>query len=271
MLHRSVLFAFPAILLSACGNSPPPTATTASTVGAAPAGGATAEDDSARGEPGAEGDEGALPAPAPNAQHDIGAAGVVAEVDRELGAVKSSSYTHHTVVDEARGEFDYDCSGFAGYALERSAPEAFAEVQKATVQRPLAKHFEAFFASLPTGAPHGHWQGVSRVQDLAIGDLVAWLRPTELSNRNTGHVVFVHGPVSAYQGRNDAFVVPIADATHAPHGKSDPRKSAEATGLGTGSIVLLTDAGGRPVGYKWSTWSRSVEHMTPVAMGRVIH
>ena len=33
-----------------------------------------------------------------------------------------------TRIDEARGSFEYDCSGFVGYALGRAAPDAHADL-----------------------------------------------------------------------------------------------------------------------------------------------
>ncbi len=262
---------------AACASPAPPPAATptpspapAAASAGGPATGLATEDDPSAAETDTEGVEVALPKLGRVAAREVGAAGIVTEVDRELSAMRATSYVHHTVIDESRGEFDYDCSGFAGYALALSAPQAFAELQQATVERPLAKHFEAFFAGLPPGAGRGHWASVARVQDLHPGDVVAWLRPVDVVSKNSGHVMFVRGPVVPYQGRSDAFVVPVVDSTHAPHGKSDPRKAAGISGLGTGNMVLLTDATGHPTGYKWSTWAKSIERTTTVALGRVV-
>jgi hypothetical protein len=273
------LFALTTALL-ACQSQTPPIAPTESSLagpaavaGPAPAGGSAGggEDDPGHPEQGSEGDEAAFPSAGHAPMREVGASGVVGEVLRELSAARETTYTHHTTIDESRCQFDYDCSGFVDYALEVSAPDAFGEVRQATVARPLAKHFVAFLASLP---PIGttsstHWASVARVTDLQPGDVIAWLRPVDVSTRNTGHVMFVHGPVAPYESNANAFVVPIADATHSPHGQSDARRASHASGLGTGTIVLLTDASGRPTGYKWSRWKRSVEHATTVALGRI--
>src|SRR5258708_905038 len=58
-----------------------------------------------------------------------GASSLLAEVNRELGAVQSTSYDHSTYVDESRGVFNFDCSGFVGYALEQSVPEAMPAIR----------------------------------------------------------------------------------------------------------------------------------------------
>jgi hypothetical protein len=252
------------------GVSPPSTVALPAEAPAPVASTATGGEEPAAIEQGAEGDESAVPPPPHPAAAGANGAGVVAEIDRELSNMRSTTYTHHTTIDESAGRYDYDCSGFVGYALQASAPAAFAEVAATTVRRPLAKHYVSFFSTLPPGGSRGRWARVARVSDLQPGDVVAWLRPADVTTRNTGHVLFVRGPVSAYDGRADAFVVPIADSTHAPHGRSDPRMASHAEGLGTGTIVLLTDSAGHPTGYQWSTWRKSVPHATTVAMARVV-
>ena len=86
-----------------------------------------------------------IPTASPNTSSTL-----LAEARRELAAARESHYAHHTSVDEARGSFDYDCSGFVGYALARATPQAFAAVTAATRARPLAKDFYAFFAIFST-------------------------------------------------------------------------------------------------------------------------
>src|SRR4029078_5489422 len=81
---------------------------------------------------------------------------------------------------------DYDCSGFVGYALAHAAPDALHAVVEATVRRPLARHFEAFFP-----APRAPWTRVERAADLVPGDIIAWLEPPAKHSRNTGHVMIV--------------------------------------------------------------------------------
>jgi hypothetical protein len=230
-------------------------------------------DDTAPSESGQEGDEPGLPVAAGRPPSgDNSARALLAEVDRELGRMRSSAYTHATQVDEVNGVFDFDCSGFAGYALSAAAPAAWGQLQTATTgqgRRPLAKHFQAFFASLPVGAESGHWQRVARVSDLQAGDVVAWVKPPDVVSKNTGHVVIVHGPVTPVSERPGAFLVPVADSTSVPHGRGDSRKPARATGLGTGMLVLVADARGAPTAYRWSLGNRAVEHPTTLAMARL--
>jgi hypothetical protein len=220
-------------------------------------------------EPGSEGDETALPAGRAHPTSDPSPRAFLAEIDRELGSLRTSTYSHRTSIDEASGAFHYDCSGFVGYALRGAAPSAFDELAAATVKRPLAKHFEAFFASLPSSGAT-HWTRVTKVSELQPGDVVAWLRVPGSSSKNTGHVVVVHGPVTSEAGPPaGSYLVPIADSTALRHGRTDSRSASKATGLGTGTLVLVADESGAPVAYRWSTGTRSRELATTFAMGRL--
>jgi hypothetical protein len=222
-------------------------------------------------EMGQEGDELALPA-SPNTTGDGSPSSLLSEVDRELLLMRASTYVHRTSIDEASGRFDFDCSGFVGYALSGAAPVAMKEVKAATTGptgRPLAKDFEGFFEALSSEGAKGHWRRVLRVVDLEPGDIIAWLKPADVSGKNTGHVVVVHGKVAPYADRWGAFVVPIADSTSVLHGRGDSRKAAKATGLGTGTVILVGDASGAPIAYRWSVSGRGREHECRIAMARL--
>jgi hypothetical protein len=198
-----------------------------------------------------------------------GARSLLAEVNRELAAVRSSTYRHRSDVNEAEGRFDVDCSGFVDYALARSAPQALEQLRAATVRRPLAKHFVALFSSLPRDRSQGHWRSVTRAADLVPGDILAWIRPADVSTHNTGHVMVVHAPVQRDPEGADTVVVPIADSTAIPHGKGDSRQAARANGLGTGEVILIVGPDDIPFGYRWSRSRTAHAHSTTVAMGRV--
>jgi hypothetical protein len=200
-----------------------------------------------------------------------GVAGIalLAEVDRELSRMKVSTYSHHTHVDEASGTFEYDCSGFLGYALSRAVPDALAAVQATTARRPRSVEYVAFLEGIPEGGRKGRWQRLGRVQELAPGDVVVWLKTADSRSTNTGHTMIVHGAPSADPACPGAFVVPVADSTERPHVPGDPRADAHQTGLGHGEIVLLTDGAGAPVGYRWSRGKRSREKVTTIALGRL--
>jgi hypothetical protein len=126
-----------------------------------------------------------------------------------------------------------------------------------------------FLRGLPVDGSRGRWQRVGRVEDLRPGDVVAWLKPADSRSKNTGHTVIVHGPVVSDPGRPGAFLVPIADSTARPHVPGDARATAHETGLGLGEIVLVADAAGAPVGFRWSRGQKSREKSTTIALGRL--
>jgi hypothetical protein len=197
------------------------------------------------------------------------AGGVVAEVDREMALARRVRYSHHTCVDETTGTFEYDCSGLLDYVLRRTAPDALAAVPSARGRRPRAADFVAFLGQMPPGGQAGRWQRVARVQDLAPGDVIAWLRPPESRSSNTGHVMIVHGPVASDPSHPGGFVVPIADSTERPHTPFDSRSDRRQTGLGTGQIVLFADASGAPRSFLWSLSRKAHERQTTIVLGRI--
>jgi hypothetical protein len=237
------------------------------TAGPAPTASATA---SVEPEPSVSEDEGEEPplavtgTPPPPAS---GRAALLAEVDRELGAMRTSLYAHHTHVDEAAGSFEYDCSALLDYALSRAVPDALAAVQERAARRPRSREYVTFLESIAPGAASGRWQRVARAAELLPGDVVVWLKPADSRSTNTGHTMIVHGPVVAAPGEPGAFVVPVADSTARPHGSHDGRAAAHTTGLGTGQIVLVTDAAGAPTSFRWSPGGR--EKPTTIALGRL--
>ncbi len=190
-------------------------------------------------------------------------AGLLAEAEQILSTMRATSYSHRSHV--AGGRYDVDCSGFVDYLLGRVSPAALAELRAATVRRPLAKHFVQLFQA---PLEPQHWRRVARVSELEPGDLVAWLKPADVTSTNTGHVMVVAGRPEP--GAGARFVIPIIDSSAAPHGKHDARKAAHATGIGRGSIVLEADASGAPIAYHWTDAQASPRHETTIVLGRVL-
>jgi hypothetical protein len=207
----------------------------------------------------------------PNDQLPVVAAGsdgngaaLVVEAERELSAMRTSHYEHHTHVDEATGLYDYDCSGFVGYALSHVAPAALHAIATTTRRpRPLAKHFEAAFVAAP--AP---WHSIARVDEIQPGDIIAWLEPPDLASRNTGHVMIVARAPRAGTRTNE-LVIGVIDSSHSWHGHGDTRHADRRNGLGRGDIVIVVDDAGRAIAYRWSNSKHSVVHPTSIAIGRL--
>ena len=223
-------------------------------------------------------DSGAPPPPPPpppvvDAGGSPGVAGaslLAAEAARELKTMVTSTYQHTTTVDEGKGVFDYDCSGFVDYALSVALSDALTTVKDATTARPLAKDFETFFVSIASSSSSmGRWHRVVRALDLTPGDVVAWLKPADVTSSNTGHVMIVRALPSKNPARSDEVLVPITDSTSTPHGPSDSRTAAGATGLGTGTIGLIVDASGAPVSYRWTGGYSTKIESTSIALGHV--
>lgn len=190
------------------------------------------------------------------------------ESDRQLAAMKTTVYQHTTSVDESTGTFKYDCSGFLGYALRRVLPEQFEAIQTWNrVERPLAKHFTSYYASIEPGKVKGGWTRVARAIDLVPGDVVAWLKPADLVSANTGHVMIVRAAPKKNPARGDEVLVPITDSTASPHGSTDSRWS-DGDGLGTGTIGLIVDGKGAPIRYRWSGGKSTTERTTLITLGR---
>jgi hypothetical protein len=226
-----------------------------------------ADENSSNAEVGSEGDDDApIEASAQSDFSNLSKPGaLVAEANRELTAMRSSSYTHKTHVDEASGTFDFDCSGFMGYALAHADPSAWKSLKAATVKRPLAKHFTDFFESLPNANAPG-WSRVTKVEELKAGDIIAWKRPADVVTKNTGHVLLVR---AAPTNENDEWLVPIFDSTHVRHGRDDSRTATDSDGLGTGSIVLRVDSTGAPIAYRWAPVKKDKPHETTIALARL--
>jgi len=210
-----------------------------------------------------------FPSPPHSVPRSQAAKALLREANRELKLVKTSTYSHKTQVNEAVGQFNYDCSGFLKYALAHSVPGALSSLQRETVRRPLAKHFVKFITSLPPGKLVGRWRQVEGVTDLAPGDIIAWTKPRTVISDNTGHVMIVRSAIRRHPKRSDEIIIPIMDSTAARHGRSDSRYKAGRNGLGTGSIILVVDETNKAIGYRWSTSKNSRKHTTKIALARL--
>lgn len=193
---------------------------------------------------------------------------LASEAARQLAAMKVTAYEHTTVVDESTGSFRYDCSGFLGYALARVLPAQFSAVKTfASVSRPLAKHYQMFFASIDPSAKKSGWSRVSRAIDLRPGDVVAWLKPADLISTNTGHVMIVRAAPTLNPKRSDEVIVPITDSSASFHGSTDSRYPS-GEGLGTGPIGIIVDSVGAPIRYRWTGGVSTKEYSTAITLGR---
>ncbi len=87
------------------------------------------------------------------------------------------------------------------------------------------------------------------MEEARPGDIVAWIRPRWFPSKNTGHVAFVVGTPTANRGPVRGQLLQIADSTRLPH--EDDTRGDGRSGFGVGTLLLVTDTVGRPLGYGW--------------------
>lgn len=196
---------------------------------------------------------------------------ILESVARIAETLRDSKYNHATIVDEREGRYEFDCSGFVTWVLRRAAPGAHAALLARSVkQRPLARDYYWELAKAPTGekTPRGV-RRVARIEEAEAGDLVAWLKPSQLRSPHTGHVGFLLERPRPVPQLDHAYVVRIADASSYQH-DDDDRFATGRTGFGSGVILLLADPDtGQPKAYGWFGVRSAYVFETPIALGRV--
>jgi hypothetical protein len=168
------------------------------------------------------------------------------EAMRILNSVQLTEYRHTTDIDEKKGTYYCDCSGFVGYVLNRTVSK---DDKKGPFgngdRRPLAMDYEKGFAKAPENIASGaRWQQVVRVADARPGDVIAWRHEKPLPN-NTGHVVIVdQAPVVEKDG---LIRVGVIDSTTLP--SSDITKEKGKSGIGRRTMWFKVDSDGHAVSY----------------------
>lgn len=181
--------------------------------------------------------------------------------------LKRTEYSHQRQVDALLGRYHFDCSGMVDWILQHSAPSAAQSVREEGAARPLAANFHGAIATSPTKDTRRGWLRIERVQDARPGDVIAWLRHSEQQSRSTGHVaILVHSPVRL-PGYDNAYLLRIADSTSVRHA-NDTRQGLEDGGFGLGTIVVVVDERGHPVGYGWMATRSPRIRFTSIAVGR---
>jgi len=186
----------------------------------------------------------ALPPPRLQTRQSEGSPALHREAVRELAAMRTTSYTHETRVAEDRGLFEYDCSGFVDYAISNVSSEALDALRSVRgTKRLTARTYVELLSAIPTGSTRRPWRRLERVSELLPGDVIAWLlvehKRDFLGNANTGHVMIVDE--APHETEPGEWVVPVIDSSFSSHGGLDPRHQPDQTGLGRGTVVLVTD------------------------------
>jgi hypothetical protein len=211
------------------------------------------------------GQQGPISPSRPTTHSAAAASGLLAEVQRELAAMRTSRYQHSTDVDEDTGRYFYDCSGMIDYAAGRALPADARALPTGTSSRPLAADIEHYLHDGLHRRIDG-WTAIPRTDALGPGDVIAWLATEDSTTGDTGHVMLVLAPPQPNARRSDEWLVSVADSTLSPHA-SDSRHKGD-TGLGTGTIGLVADGGGPPTAFYWRGGQTAQPKPTEIALGR---
>lgn len=196
------------------------------------------------------------------------AAQVVAQIDEMRSRVRATRVRHETEIDEARGLYDFDASGMAGWVLARAAPVAFAAMGR---DRPVAEDFAHVIHDAPADADTNGWRRLARADALRPGDVIAWETPEDQRTEGlTGHVAIVVGMPVLVPGLDEAWSVEVADATTDFHQWDSRLLGLDLDGgFGRGTITLAVDGDGHPFAYGWQgPWS-PLFHRNEIELGRV--
>lgn len=190
------------------------------------------------------------------------------EAKKTLQNAKSTAYSHQTKIDESKGIYCFDCSGFVGYVLIKVRPDAQADIPHPGYARPRAKDFYNYCSKLSKTPNNVGWSRLRRPATLLPGDIIAWLQPPDSANKDdTGHVMMVRDtPVSNPNRKNEILVV-VIDSASSPHANDSRDKGS--TGLGTGTIGISIDDGDKPVGFFWRGGRSKKLQKTKIAFGRL--
>jgi hypothetical protein len=170
---------------------------------------------------------------------------VYKEAVRILESIEKTKYQHRTQIDEEKGEYYCDCSGFVGYVLNRTVGKDGTGALGDGRNRPLAMHYEQYFANSPTKRDReARWQRIERLADARPGDIIAWRHEVPKPG-NTGHVVIVYQrPVLEEDG---LVRVVFIDSTSRP--MFDDTRPKGTSGIGRATMWFKIDDKDRPVAH----------------------
>jgi len=189
---------------------------------------------------------------------------LINEAERQLARMNSSDYTHTTYVDEENGIFNYDCSGFVGYALYRADPCAFSVLLH---KRPDAGNFYYHLIEFGSDPADGGWMRITTPLELHQGDIIVWLKPDSSDTKSTGHIMIVAGDPIENPERTREVLVRVIDSSSSMH-SSDTRSPGQS-GLGKGIIGIMTDSSGLPTGYYWRGGESRTFQETDMVFARI--
>jgi hypothetical protein len=190
------------------------------------------------------------------------------EAYRMFRNIKSTEYVHPPYTDDdTAGIYRFDCLGFVDHVLMNAAPESYKEIGKGA--NPSIESYSGYFTRLYTSTPNTlGWTRVARPADLKPGDICLWLKPSTL---DTGHMWIIAGTPSVNPKRSNEVLVRIFDSTGTVHGDDSRAAATDKTGLGSGILGFMVDAGGNPAGLYWegAASTGAGEKDTTIVCGRL--
>jgi hypothetical protein len=194
------------------------------------------------------------------------ACGVHDEAVRILNSIQTTEYRHKTEINEKKGAYYCDCSGFVGYVLNRTAAKDDSKGPVGNnMHLPRAMDYQKAFAAAPEKIEAaGRWQKVHYLVDARPGDVIAW-RHEKPKPGNTGHVVIVdQTPVVEKDG-----LVRVAVIDSTTLSSVDITADKGKSGIGRRTMWFTMDKEGRPHAYIRGTRSAK-QKVEAIAIGRAL-
>jgi|tagenome__1003787_1003787.scaffolds.fasta_scaffold20793921_1 hypothetical protein len=188
------------------------------------------------------------------------------EAVRILNSIHTTKYQHKPDIDEKKGAYYCDCSGFVGYVLSRTVGKEDGKGPLHNGRKwPTAMEYEKFFAAATINAAgDGRWQHIDWLTDARPGDVIAW-RHEKPKAGNTGHVVIVdQTPIVEKDG---VVRVAVIDSTTLP--SIDLTGDKGKTGIGRRTMWFTVDKDGRPHGYIRGS-RKAKPKVEAIAIGRAL-
>lgn len=203
-----------------------------------------------------------------------------------LGNLRQTEYVHYSKVedgqavvlremDEDRGIYKYDCSGFVGdFILKQALPRHYADLQQGSARfhpedsRPRAWGFYEYFEDLLENPPRGgspYWKVFTSMEELQPGDIIVakydetWRAETIsiFGKASTGHVMVAWSFAVPSTVNEGEYWILITDSSGSGHHKDTRRTTYDSvpstTGIGKGKMWFGVNADKRPVSYRWSS------------------
>ena len=197
--------------------------------------------------------------------HSTASTRVVYQARQILSNLRSTRYSHRSMVDEKTGTYRLDCSALAAYLLGAASPCALDAVAADTGHPRRAKNFHDAIAIAPLDRTGPGWQRIPSLLAARPGDFIVWRKNPMPPKGDTGHImVLMEKPVP--ENRPLVRVV-VLDASRSRHAR-DTRKPKES-GVGMGTMWFRVDASGAPLAMHWSD-PQAPPKAYPTVIGRVV-